>query len=1202
MFELNNFDSIKIGIASPEKIREWSYGEVTKPETINYRTLKPERDGLFCEKIFGPKKNWECHCGKYKRIRYKGVICDKCGVEVTHSKVRRERMGHIELATPVSHIWFFRGVPSRIGVLLDLSPKALEQVLYYVNYIVLDPGTSGFTYKQVISDREYRDAQEEFGYNSFKAGMGAEAIKTLLSEVDLDNEYKVLNEIVKTSKGQKKIKAVKRLEIVNDFIRSGNKPEWMIMDVIPVIPPDLRPMVQLDGGRFATSDLNDLYRRVINRNNRLKKLIELGAPDVIVRNEKRMLQEAVDALIENGKRGRAVQGPKSRDLKSLTAMLRGKQGRFRQNLLGKRVDYSGRSVIVVGPELKIYQCGLPKEMALELFKPFIMKRLVEMNESHNIKSAKRLIEREKPVVWDVLDEVIKDHPVLLNRAPTLHRLGVQAFEPVLVEGRAIKLHPLVCVGFNADFDGDQMSIHVPLSIEARAEARMIMLSLNNVLKPADGQPVMIPQQDIILGCYYMTIGKPGALREGSSYIDEDEAIMAYATKNIELQSKIYVRRSVEFEGETITGRVETTVGRILFNRCIPQNIGIVDRTKRENALRYEVEGTVDKKVLSNIVSKAYYNLGCTPTVIMLDKIKELGYKYSTIGALTINVYDLKDVEEKKRLIAEGDAKVLENEKAYRRGLLSYDEKVSKNIAIWNDVTEKVTDAVMKSFDDLNPVKMMAVSGARGSKSNFNQLCGMRGIIASASGAKIDIPVKSCYRQGLTPLDYFISSRGGRKGMADTALKTADSGYLTHRLVDVAQGIVVTEDDCFAALGEKPRGMVVTELVNDRTVIEKLESRITGRVAVDDVLHPETKEVLAHAGEMITPIMAKNIVDSGITAVNIRTVLTCKAKDGVCAKCYGRNMASNQMVNIGEPVGVIAAQSIGEPGTQLTMRTFHSGGVAAEADITQGLPRVEEIFEARHPKGEAIISEVAGKVRIEEAGERYRVVIESTTDGDVEYMTPPKNKTVLIVRNGDNVEVGQQLTSGSIFPNDVLRVRGLKGVQEYLLKEVLGVYRMQDVQINSKHVEVIIRQMLRKVKVIDSGDSELLPDTVLELQEYERINNEIVQNGGKPAIAQRILYGITKAALSTDSFLAAASCQQTSNILTDAAIKGKVDSLTGLKENVMIGKLIPAGTGVKQYRDYYPTVSKEYLLKQEELRREEELKRQREMMAEDVAEQ
>ena len=1178
MFELNNFDSIRIGLASPEKIREWSYGEVTKPETINYRTLKPERDGLFCERIFGPKKNWECHCGKYKRIRYRGVICDKCGVEVTHSKVRRERMGHIELATPVSHIWFFRGIPSRIGLVLEITPKALEQVLYYVNYIVLDAGNTPFTYKQVITDKEYRDAIDEFGAKSFKAGMGAEAIKQLLCEVDLDKEYKTLSEIVKTAKGQKKIKAIKRLEIIDDFIRSGNKPEWMILDVIPVIPPDLRPMVQLDGGRFATSDLNDLYRRVINRNNRLKKLIELGAPDVIVRNEKRMLQEAVDALIENGKRGRAVQGPKSRDLKSLTAMLRGKQGRFRQNLLGKRVDYSGRSVIVVGPELKIYQCGLPKEMALELFKPFIMKRLVEMNESHNIKSAKRLIEREKPVVWDVLDEVIKDHPVLLNRAPTLHRLGVQAFEPVLVEGRAIKLHPLVCVGFNADFDGDQMSIHVPLSLEARAEARMIMLSLNNVLKPADGQPVMIPQQDIVFGCYYMTVDKPGALNEGNSYVDEDEAIMAYQTKNLELQSRIYVRRKGMFEGKEIVGRVPTTVGRILFNRCISQDLGFVDRSKKENVLLYEIDEPVGKKVLGKVVGKAFDKYGSTPTVIMLDKIKALGYKYSTIGALTINVSDLKDPEEKQQLISQAEQKAQDNEKAYRRGLLSYDEKVSKNISIWNETTEKIADAVMKSFDPLNPVNMMAVSGARGSRSNFSQLCGMRGIIASASGAKIDIPVKSCYREGLTPLDYFISSRGGRKGLADTALKTADSGYLTHRLVDVSQGVVVTEEDCFASLGEKPRGMVVSELVRDKTVVEKLEDRISGRVCVDDVIDPKTKQVIVKANEMITPSQAKAIVDAGIKEVNIRTLLTCKSRDGVCARCYGKNMASNQLVHIGEAVGVIAAQSIGEPGTQLTMRTFHSGGVAAEADITQGLPRVEEIFEARHPKGEAIISEVAGKVKVEEAGERYRITVDSSSDGEVEYMTPPKNKTVLAVKTGDTVQVGQQLTSGSIFPNDVLRVRGLKGVQEYLLKEVLGVYRMQNVQINSKHVEIIIRQMLRKVKVVEPGDSNLLPDSILELQDYERINNEIVMNGGRPAIAQRILYGITKAALSTDSFLAAASCQQTSNILTEAAIKGKVDTLSGLKENVMIGKLIPAGTGVKEYRDIYPVVSKDYVAK------------------------
>ena len=1197
MFELNNFDSMRIGIASPEKIRSWSYGEVTKPETINYRTLKPERDGLFCERIFGPRKNWECHCGKYKRIRYKGVICDKCGVEVTHSKVRRERMGHIELATPVSHIWFFRGIPSRIGTILDISPKALEQVLYYVNYIVIDPKQTPFVYKQVISDKEYRDALEQYGQDSFKAGMGAEAIKILLSQIDLEKDYKELKEVVKTSKGQKKLKAVKRLEIVDDFIKSGNKPEWMIMDVIPVIPPDLRPMVQLDGGRFATSDLNDLYRRVINRNNRLKKLMELGAPDVIIRNEKRMLQEAVDALIENGKRGKAVQGPKQRDLKSLTAMLRGKQGRFRQNLLGKRVDYSGRSVIVVGPELKIYQCGLPKEMALELFKPFIMRRLVEMNESHNIKSAKRLIEREKPIVWDVLDEVIKDHPVLLNRAPTLHRLGIQAFEPVLCEGKAIKLHPLVCVGFNADFDGDQMPIHVPLSLEARAEARMIMLASNNVLKPADGQPVMTPQQDIVLGCYYMTIDKPNALNQGKSFIDEDEAIMAYQTKNLELQSKIYVRRTVNFNGEEITGRVETTVGRILFNRCIPQNIGFVDRTKKENALKYEISGAVDKKGLGKIVAKTYDNLGPTPTVVMLDKIKELGYKYSTIGALTINVFDMREPEEKKQLIAEADAKVLENEKAYRRGLIAFDEKISKNINIWNETTEKVKNAVMNSLDALNPVKMMAISGARGNAGQLNQLCGMRGVMSSASGIKIDIPVKSCFRTGLTPIDYFLSSRGGRKGLADTALKTADSGYLTRRLVDVAQEVVITEEDCFATLGEKTKGLVVGDIIEDKTVIEKLEDRISGRVSVNDIFNPSTKELIVKANEMITPSQAQQIVESGIKQVEIRTLLTCKAKHGVCAKCYGRNMASNQMVTIGEAVGTIAAQSIGEPGTQLTMRTFHTGGVSSAADITKGLPRVEEIFEARRPKGEAIISEVAGKVKIEDSGERYKITVASS-EGDIEYMTPPKNKTALAVKNGESIAVGQRLTSGSIYPNDILRVIGLRGVQEYLLKEVLSVYRLQDVRINAKHIEIIIRQMLRKVKIEDPGDSDLLPGSMLELQTYDEINKEILMKGGRPATAKRVLLGITNASLSTESFLSAASFQETSRVLTEAAVKGKVDKLLGLKENVMIGKLIPAGTGMKQYREVYPEISKEWIAEQEAKRQEEERQRQLQEMQEE----
>ena len=1179
MFELNNFDSMKIGIASPEKIREWSYGEVTKPETINYRTQKPERDGLFCERIFGPRKNWECHCGKYKRIRYKGVICDKCGVEVTHSKVRRERMGHIELATPVSHIWFFRGVPSRIGTILDITPKALEQVLYYVNYIVLDPKNTPFVYKQVITDKEYRDAVEEYGYNSFRAGMGAEAIKELLSAINLEEDDKMLKERLKTAKGQKRLKAIKRLEVVEAFLKSNNRPEWMILDVVPVLPPDLRPMVQLDGGRFATSDLNDLYRRVINRNNRLKKLIELGAPEVIVRNEKRMLQEAVDALIENGKRGKAVQGPKARDLKSLTAMLRGKQGRFRQNLLGKRVDYSGRSVIVVGPELKIYQCGLPKEMALELFKPFIMKKLVERNHSYNIKSAKRIIEREKPEVWDILDEVIKDHPVLLNRAPTLHRLGIQAFEPVLCDGRAIKLHPLVCVGFNADFDGDQMPIHVPLSLEARAEARMIMLSSNNVLKPADGKPVMTPAQDIVLGCYYLTINKPGALNEGHYYKDEEEAIMAYQTKNVEIQSSIYVRRTAMFNGEMVTGRVKTSVGRILFNRCIPQNLGFVDRSTKEGALEYEINYTVGKKELGQIVSATYDKLGSTPTVIMLDKVKELGYKYSTIGAITINVFDMKEPEEKAKLVAEADAKVLENEKAYRRGLIAFDEKISKNVKIWNDTTDAVKKAVLANLDDLNPIKMMAVSGARGNPGQINQLCGMRGVMASASGQKIDIPVKSCFRSGLTPIDYFLSSRGGRKGLADTALKTADSGYLTRRLVDVAQEVVVTENDCFETLGEQPKGLVVRELVEDGTVIEKLEDRITGRVTVKDVIHPKTKEVIVPANEMITPALAKKIIDADIKEVEIRTLLTCKSKQGVCAKCYGRNMAGNQLVHIGEAVGTIAAQSIGEPGTQLTMRTFHTGGVAAEADITKGLPRVEEIFEARRPKGEAIISEVAGKVKVEEAGERFKITVKSS-DGDIEYLTPPKNKTVLAVKSGDEVEVGQCLTSGSIFPNDILRVRGLKGVQEYLLKEVLSVYRLQDVRINAKHIEIIVRQMLKKVKIEDAGDTTLLPGDMVDLHRYEEENQKALANGGVPATAKRVLLGITKASLATESFLSAASFQETSSVLTEAAIKGKVDHLLGLKENIIIGKLIPAGTGMRCYRDLYPVKSKEFIENEE----------------------
>jgi DNA-directed RNA polymerase subunit beta' len=1081
-------------------------------------------------------------------------------------------MGHIELAAPVSHIWFFRGVPSRIGSILDITPKALEQVLYYVNYIVINPKESGFNYKQVISDREYRDAVEQLGPKAFEAGMGAEAIKTLLKQINLEEESKHLKATLKTAKGQKKLKTIKRLEIVEAFVKSGNKPEWMVMDALPVLPPDLRPMVQLDGGRFATSDLNDLYRRVINRNNRLKKLVELGAPEVIIRNEKRMLQEAVDALIENGKRGKAIQGPKSRDLKSLTAMLRGKQGRFRQNLLGKRVDYSGRSVIVVGPELKIFQCGLPKEMALELFKPFIMKKLVEQNQSFNIKTAKRIIEREKPVVWDVLDEVIKDHPVLLNRAPTLHRLGIQAFEPVLVEGRAIKLHPLVCAGFNADFDGDQMPVHVPLSLEARTEARMIMLASNNVLKPADGKPIMTPQQDIVIGVYYMTINKEGAKGEGSVFSSEDEAVMAYDTRNVELQSKIFVRKSAEFNKKTVTGRVETSVGRILFNRCIPQDTGIIDRSKKENVLKYEIEGTVGKKELSNIVSLVYDKFGATPTVVMLDKIKELGFRYSTIGAVTINVFDMKEPVEKAQLIAEADAKVAANEAAYRRGLIAYDEKVNKNIAIWNETTNALKDAVVRGLDSLNPIKMMAISGARGNPSQINQLSGMRGIMASTSGQKIDVPVKACFRSGLTPLDYFLSSRGGRKGMADTALKTADSGYLTRRLVDVAQDVVINQDDCFAALGEKPKGMMVTDLMEDGTVIEKLEDRISGRVAVDNIYHAKTKELLVAAGNMILPKVAKEIVNSGIKEVNIRTALTCKSKHGVCAKCYGRNMANNQMVNVGEAVGIIAAQSIGEPGTQLTMRTFHTGGVAATSDITKGLPRVEEIFEARRPKGEGIISEVSGKVKVEESGERFKITVRGA-DGDIEYMTPPKNKVVIAVKTGDNVEIGQVLTQGSLFPSDILRIRGLKGVQEYILKEVLLVYRLQDVQINTKHVEIIIKQMLRKVKIEDPGSTELLAGDMIDIYAYEDANTKALSKGGMPATAKRVLLGITKASLSTESFLSAASFQETSSVLTEAAIKGKVDPLMGLKENVIIGKIIPAGTGMKRYRDLFPVENK-----------------------------
>ena len=1166
MFELNNFDSIKIGIASPEKIREWSYGEVTKPETINYRTQKPEKDGLFCEKIFGPRKDWECHCGKYKRIRYKGVVCDKCGVEVTRAKVRRERMGHIELAAPVTHIWFFRSVPTRIGTILDITPKALEQVVYYVNWIVLDPKNTNFTYKQIISDKEYREAMDTYGPNSFVAGMGAEAIRRLLSEVELEKEEKELREILETAKGQKRLKAIKKLDIVDSFLKSGNKPQWMVLDVLPVLPPELRPMVQLDGGRFATSDLNDLYRRVINRNNRLKKLIELGAPDVIIRNEKRMLQEAVDALIDNGKRGKAVQGAKQKDLKSLTAILTGKQGRFRQNLLGKRVDYSGRSVIVVGPDLKMYQCGLPKEMALELFKPFIIKKLVEENQSHNIKSAKRLIEREKPIVWDVLAEVIKDHPVLLNRAPSLHRLSIQAFEPVLVEGRAIKLHPSVCTGFNADFDGDQMPVHVPLSIDARTEARTLMLASNNILKLSDGAPIVTPGLDIVIGCYYLTQSKKGVKGEGMLFGSEEEAIVAYQTGNVDIQAEITLRRSVEVDGVKYTKRFVTTVGRIIFNRAVPQNLGFVKREKPEDVCDFEINYAVMKGDLKKITVACFEKLGTTECSKMVDRFKELGYKYSTIGSLTINVFDMEEPPKKKEILEEANKKVLENEKLLARGLVTLDEKLTSNIQTWFDATNKVQKAVIDYMDDYNPLKMFVISGARGNNVQLNGICGMRGIMANASGQKVDIPVKSSFRGGLTPLEYFLSSRGGRKGLADTALKTADSGYLTRRLVDISHDVVVTEEDCFETLDEKVKGIWVTELVQDKTVLETLEDRIAGRFSVDEIVHPETKEVIVKANTMISKAQAKQIAAAGIKKVQIRSLLTCRSRHGVCAKCYGRNMSNLEEVTIGEAVGTIAAQSIGEPGTQLTMRTFHTGGVAVAADITKGLPRVEEIFEARRPKGEARLSEISGEVFVKEEPKMYIISIRNSEEEAVYEIKKP---AYLKVHTGDKIEPGTQLTEGSINPTDLLRTKGLKGLQDYLLSEVISVYRAQDVTINDKHIEVIIRQMLKKVKIENAGDTTLLPGEVVDVFTYEDENQRVLSEGGVPATAKRILLGITKAALATDSFLSAASFEQTSRVLTDAALKGKTDHLLGLKENVIIGKLIPAGTGLKQYRSVLP---------------------------------
>ena len=1163
MFELTNFDAIQIGLASPEKIREWSHGEVKKPETINYRTLKPERDGLFCERIFGPTKDWECHCGRYKRVRYKGVVCDKCGVEVTRAKVRRERMGHIELAAPVSHIWYFKGIPCRMKMLLDMSPRALERVLYFAAFVVTDPGTTDLQYKQLLTDKEYREAQEKFGAKAFKAGMGAEAIKELLMQLDLVKLECELKSEIENSSGQKRANAIKRLEVIEAFLKSGNKPEWIIMDVIPVIPPELRPMVQLDGGRFATSDLNDLYRRVINRNNRLKRLLELRAPDIIVRNEKRMLQEAVDALIDNGRRGRPVTGPGNRPLKSLSDMLRGKQGRFRQNLLGKRVDYSGRSVIVVGPELKMYQCGLPKEMALELFKPFVMKKLVEDGLAHNIKSAKRMVERVRTEVWDVLEVVIKDHPVMLNRAPTLHRLGIQAFEPVLVEGRAIKLHPLVCTAFNADFDGDQMAVHVPLSVEAQAEARFLMLASNNILKPQDGQPVVCPTQDMIIGCYYLTLQRDGEKGEGRAFSSEDEAVMAYQNGEITLQSKVRIRMEREWNGEKRRKIMETSLGRVIFNNAIPQDLGYVDRSVEENIFKLEVDKLVAKGDLKGIVDRCYRRHGATTTSEVLDRIKALGFKYSTRGGITVGFQDITVPEKKPEILAAAEKEVDGIDNLFRAGLLSETERRSNVIKIWEKATNEVTDALMETLDPYNPITMMSDSGARGSISQIRQLAGMRGLMADPSGQIIEVPIRANFREGLTVLEFFISSHGARKGLADTALRTADSGYLTRRLVDVSQDVIVREEDCFAARGEAPKGMMIEAIMDDNKVVEKFAERILGRYTVDPVYHPETGELLCDADTMITYDIRDKIVAAGVTGVNCRMVLTCRSEHGVCAKCYGANLATGGNVDIGEAVGIIAAQAIGEPGTQLTMRTFHTGGVASAEDITQGLPRVVEIFEARKPKGLAVISEIGGKVSLSEGKKREATI--TNEDGESEkYLIPFGAK--LRVKDGDVIEAGDVLTDGSVNPNDILKIKGVKGVQAYMLTEVQNTYRSQGVDIADKHIEVIIRQMLRKVQVEDAGDTSMLPGELVDIFRFERENEEIILAGGQPAVAKRKLLGITKAALATDSFLSAASFQETTRVLTEAAIKGKVDPLVGLKENVIIGKLIPAGIGLKRYRN------------------------------------
>ena len=1169
MIELNNFDAIRIGLASPEQIREWSRGEVKKPETINYRTLKPERDGLFCERIFGPTKDWECHCGKYKRVRYKGIVCDRCGVEITKSKVRRERMGHIELAAPVSHIWYFKGTPSKMALLLEMQTRVLEKILYFASYVVLDSKDIKVLQKgQILSEKDYREYSEKFGEGSFDVGMGAEAIKQLILDLDLNELSIKLKEELKVSTGQKRARVIRRLEVVESFRKSNNKPEWMIIDVIPVIPPELRPMVMLDGGRFATSDLNDLYRRVINRNNRLKKLLDLKAPDIIVRNEKRMLQESVDALIDNGRRGRPVTGPGNRPLKSLSDMLKGKQGRFRQNLLGKRVDYSGRSVIVVGPELKLYQCGLPKEMALELFKPFVMKKLVDSGVAHNIKAAKRMVEKNMNQVWDILEEVIADHPVLLNRAPTLHRLGIQAFQPVLVEGRAIKLHPLVCTAYNADFDGDQMAVHVPLSMEAQAEARFLMLAAVNILKPSDGKPVCVPSQDMILGSYYLTMENNSLpVDKMKYYSNNEEAIMAFELGHLNIHEKIKLKVTKYIDDERKTRLIETTVGKIIFNESIPQDLGFVDRSKEENIFKFEVDFLVSKSKLTEIVDRCYLKYGSSETAHMLDQIKTKGYHYSTIGAITVAASDMIVPKEKESIIKESEEKVELVSKKFRRGLMTEDERYNYVIGIWNKTTDKIADVLMNSMDKFNPISMMADSGARGSKSQIKQLAGMRGLMSNPSGKIIELPIKASFREGLDVLEYFTSTHGARKGNADTALKTADSGYLTRRLVDVSQDVIIRSIDCGT-----DEGIYVSEIKDDNSIVESLSERLIGRYAAEDIIDPLTKEKIINKGDYITDKIARNIEEINsdssrkdsqkILKVKIRNVFTCDSRIGVCSKCYGMNMATAREINIGESVGIIAAQSIGEPGTQLTMRTFHTGGVAG-ADITQGLPRVEELFEARKPKGLAIVSEIGGIVEFENSKKR-RVVKVISDDGEVKEYDIPFGSRVK-VEDGVYIEAGSVITEGSINPQDILRIKGIDSVREYLLSEVQKVYRLQGVDINDKHLEVIIKQMTRKVRILEAGDTDILPNSIVDISYFNDENKRVREKGGIEAECERVLLGITKASLATESFLSAASFQETTKVLTDAAIKGKIDPLVGLKENVIIGKLIPAGTGMVKYR-------------------------------------